>query len=75
MEVLTMGKHKKEHKEIYDRLIKDYKYNGDDPRDEICFDTALDKILKYDTIYPKHDKNDYTKANTRDYAKPDKDKE
>ena len=68
-----MGKHRQKHKEMYDRLIDTYKYNGDDPRGDVCYDTALDKILKYGTIYPKHDKNDYTKATTRDYAKPDKD--
>lgn len=27
---------------------------------DYCVDTALDIAIKYDTNYPKHDKNDYT---------------
>lgn len=35
---------------------------------DYCVDSALDNAIKYDTNYPKNDKNDYT-APMRSYKK------
>ncbi len=69
------NKNKQLHKEIYERCHRNYEYNSDyHPLNEICFDNNLDKALYYGTIYPNHDKNDYTAYPMRGYKKKGDDK-
>lgn len=60
---IIMGKNKKKYnKEIFNKYIGNYTYNGDDPRADWDGNDE-------DTRYPKHDKTDYTNAVGRAYKK------
>ena len=60
-----MKKNKKTlNREIYDKYIGNYVFNGDDPRDEWDGNEG-------DTKYANHDKTNYENAVTRDYKKKD----
>ena len=63
---------KQMHKEIYKRCCTNYEYNSDyHPLNEICCDNLGDIYDLYGTIYPKHDKTDYSVYSMRGYTKHD----
>ena len=65
-----MANNKKLHKEIYDKCIKNYKYNSNyNPDNEYGMDSVSEYYDVYGTRYPKADKMDYKGKTSREYKK------